>query len=291
MISFSCLGGSIIALAAIVSLCGCAASAETSRCGDDGAGATDAGGGSGPGSGGGGSGGDEGIVGYGSALALRSGYQNGSAFAQFRYAEDTNGITTLQELDGCVVYEFVLPAVAPTRPDAGSIELSVGSTVIDLEPDPYGNYALYSATMPLFQGGETSAVAAAGADVPSFTLDTVAPHRVTVVAPDLSQGLVIDRALPLAVAWQGASTGDVHVRLTTQDVEPSKGVECSAPVEAGELTISPEILGELPPGSTGFGVGIQSSAVTTVEGWRVALAIEIDALAPGGFAVTTAEVE
>jgi hypothetical protein len=149
---------------------------------------------------------------------------------------------------------------------AGAITISGGRVPVMLTPSSASgavSYASYSDPQPLWTGGETLMVAAAGDLVPAFTASAIAPGAVTITAPAPSATtMMLSRTSDLAVAWTGGGAGPVRVELDFP--LPMLGVaderiDCAFDEGAGSGSVPSTALATLPSGAQGslrFGAGV-----------------------------------
>ena len=146
---------------------------------------------------------------------------------------------------------------------------------LTLTPDATGAYApVKDVSNDLFAGGEKIVLSAAGAMVPGFTANAVAPATVDItlpVEPANKAPLPVDRNQDLVFTWQNGSIGDV-VAILSDGV--STKLTCTFPAAAGTGTVPHAALLELAPSSTGLFVIEPISAQTVIAGeWAVQVVV------------------
>jgi len=162
------------------------------------------------------------------------------------------GDCRLLELEGasgeCGYCETVcIGGVCQPLPDplsAGEIAITGTKTPVALQYD-YGFYYLYELVEDLFDEGDVIGVAAAGDEVPAFTLEAVAPPALESVELDDEEILLSDDE-DFVFRWSPAGCG-ARVRLTLNANNAGHGLpyaailECDAP-DTGELTIAQALI-------------------------------------------------
>lgn len=262
-------------------------------CGDD----TSDTGSSGPGSGGGGTGGSgsggesagaggsgggssKEYAGYGYVTASSYAYTQPTSYAGYVASAGFSMGTgssqgyecALDTVEGCAVTECDYTGGGGggglSSLDAGVITITGGAQSVTLTADATKQYgSVTSGVAPLFDGGETLTVSAAGsADLPAWSGTVVAPAPADFTAPSFDGNLSILRSSPLSVAWTGGGAG--RVRFFVATVETSSGqttrtvsVSCEAPASMGAMSVPAAALGRLSP--TGANVSATASASVT----------------------------
>jgi hypothetical protein len=159
-----------------------------------------------------------------------------------------------------------------THHSAGTLQLMGGAFPISLAPGSDNSYSAAPSPQPLWAGGETLTVVAAGADVPAFSATLTAPSPVVLSTPLHDPGtLTVDRTLDLAFAWSGGGAGTFTVTLNGPNFS---NVVCSFAASLGSGVMPAALLGRLPMG-TGNISGSVSTRVTVPAG--TAWAIEYSA--------------
>ncbi|MBL8919286.1 MAG: hypothetical protein JNJ54_10525 [Myxococcaceae bacterium] len=130
-----------------------------------------------------------------------------------------------------------------------------------MQPNPTtGGYAELLQNQELFSSGSQLTITAAGARVPGFTAQVIAPAAATLTAPVCS-GMdcgSISKAAGLSVAWTGG-TGTMAIQVAP----PSSGLDvvCRFPAASGAGTIPAAALATLPLGPTQFLVTTQNETM------------------------------
>lgn len=186
---------------------------------------------------------------------------------------------TAPAYSGCYVTTCTSPGMSATGGDrsAGDITLAVdGVTVLTAKPGAMNKYPTATATPPLFHGGETLSIAAAGSPggVPAFTASDIAPTTVDFESPPMpspGQSFSLDRTQDLAFTWGGTGAkGHVAISLISDGGPSSPRIACYFPAAAGQGTIPKEALASLPLGSTGsFDLGGGRVQYLDVPGWAI----------------------
>jgi hypothetical protein len=255
-----------------------------------GAGGEGPGGGLGGGGGGsGGAGGGVGLGGGGSGGAGGTGTQGIGAIVVSNVTNAPGGVASadfrVMPPQPCAVHATVGECVfqicdydgLPPEPfvDAGTITISGGALPVTLD---FGAsyYPVQSSPTDLFVAGDVIHFDVAGsADVLSFSADVEAPAMPTLTAPNLGE-LVIDRTQPLALAWTGATVGDLRVTIVAAapTSDDAHAVVCDYPGAAGAGTMTAEILGHLPATSEASFIATAIHATEVMSGgWTIDLRV------------------
>jgi hypothetical protein len=201
-----------------------------------------------------------------------------AGYALHRYAPEP--CPAPEAIANCLYSDCTQPLDYPGSVGAGAITVQGGEQELTLEPDAGGLYAPRSEATRLFLGGERLRFKVTGSeDVPAHEAEFLAPPRVLVELPDLSeQPANIVRSDDLLVRWVGAPKHDVTVRLSVDEEDADAGtartrsVACEFPARDEASTRSGLIpaaaLRALPSvpegGSASLSVGVWSG----VEGWH-----------------------
>lgn len=179
---------------------------------------------------------------------------------------------------------------APTPSNAGLITVSVdgASPPLSIAVAGSGGYEAVTSPTPLWPGGATLAVSAAGSpEIPAFTASVVAPEVVTITAP--LPGIVpIDRAMPLTFSWTGGtSDADVRAEISAFSTTSFARASCDGAASAGSLTIGTDVLGLLPE-ATSASIVVRAQRVTTVRAgdYEVAVLASTGPTTGGSFGAT-----
>jgi hypothetical protein len=170
----------------------------------------------------------------------------------------------------CVLSSCGIPTA--TAESAGTITVTGALVPASISPAADKTYTALM-TQPLFSGGETLTVTAAGADVPAFTHTLVAPAKITITSPakpaSASPYLMIDRSAGFSVAWTGGGASTVQIALLG-GTGSNLDLSCHFPASAGSATIPASALAMLPAGTGGFAMA----------------AIATDSLVAGDYAIS-----
>lgn len=130
----------------------------------------------------------------------------------------------------------------------------------------------------LWNGGEKLHVSTTGgADAPPIALDVIAPTRVEITSPILADGLVVDRSVPLALAWTPSSAGELTVSISSPNPSVFENLSCSMPASAGTGTIPAAALALLTPGAESYLEFSHANTATIVKtGWKFTVALTTD---------------
>jgi len=251
---------------------------------------------SGPGSGGGGTGGagaggesagagggggsSKEYAGYGYVTASSYAYTQPTSYAGYvASAGFSMGVGSsqgyecvLEAVEGCTVTECDYTGGGGggglTLLDAGVVTITGGAQTVTLSADASKLYgSVTSGVTPLFDGGETLSVSAAGsADLPAWSGTVVAPAPADFTAPSFDGNLTIQRSSTLSVAWTGGGAGQVRFFVATAETASGQttrtvSVSCEAPASAGAMSVPAAALGRLSP--TGANVSATASASVT----------------------------
>jgi hypothetical protein len=124
-----------------------------------------------------------------------------------------------------------------------------------------GQYTTFMQYLPLFSGGETFTVRAAGAEVPAFSVTVTAPSQPQLAS--LPQAAV--RTRDLSLSWSGGGAGELRVALTAQ----TAALECSFAAGGGAGKVPAGALALLPVGPVTLTFSAVSETPAAVAGWDV----------------------
>jgi hypothetical protein len=157
------------------------------------------------------------------------------------------------------------PSDVPPPIDPGQI--TVAGVPLVFDPSQNWSSASFSPLLPL---GEPIGFTVAGSrDIPAHDGEFVLPAAITVLEPDTSTQVVVDRSRNLVVRWVPTDSGNVTAGIY-DDFDPYVSVSCTAPAAAGEMEIPSEVLAMLPDstalenGQASF-IVFRDGLVTTVE--------------------------
>ncbi len=219
---------------------------------------------------------------------------SGTVIAAF-YDQHPAPLTTATEtMDECVIrtVNFGGDTGFPDYASAGTIMVSGGNEDLAMVPEA-GNYTPYQSDSPLFTGGETLEVSAAGGSVPAFETSLTAPGHLTVTGPMLPIGspYPLDRSQDLILTWEGASAGVVEVRLAgPQELpQPQTSIHCVFDVAAGQGTIPKAALDRVTLTGTGtLAVDVAAETEVVTAGWGpVNIRASVQALKANGVQYAT----
>jgi hypothetical protein len=216
-------------------------------------------------------------------VAIQSGPTSAAALAEFDSAPSSRATLTVEDLGSCYVITATPdPNASSKMVSAGAIVIAGARQTVTLTPDANGSYAQFSETVgPLWRGGETVTITAAGDAVPAFSASETAASPVDVTAPALpapGAQLTVDRTRDLAFAWSRGTAGRVQAALSPDAGDVS--VACDFPTSAGMGAIPAAVLGRLPSGATGVvslsGGGTDFHFVEA-GGWSIAIQVGTNA--------------
>ena len=204
------------------------------------------------------------------------------ATAEFHAGAAMDTHCTLQQTFGsCVVRTCGSRSAGTTS--AGAITVTGGRQAITLMPASGGGYtAFQDSSVGIFDGGESLHVMAAGAAVPAFSGNIVAPSQVTMTAPASQTGsITLARSAGLSLAWSGTSSGNVDITLAGAS---GPQVFCSFPASGGSGAISSSALALLAAGDATIDAEQSSDTSVTAGGFHVTLHAVTAARDADGFA-------
>ncbi len=202
--------------------------------------------------------------------------RGGSAGAGFYTSGETCPI--MDTIGPCDVVACSFTSTGPVN--AGAITVTGTRQPITLATGRDGTYDLFQATAPLYAGGETITFDAAGADVPAFEVDIMAPHEVHITAPaEPATVLTINRSRDLNVTWSGGNAGRLQIVL----YGPGQGAEslfCRFAANAGTGTIPMAALAMLGAGQGSFAMATIDLAEVSAGDWLVQASAYTNAVWP-----------
>ena len=168
--------------------------------------------------------------------------------------------------------------VGAEQRSAGTVSLQVAGAAVATVAFSAGGYQPpvysggFSADGPLWSGGETAALTAAGDDVPAFsTTDLVAPTTVAVSVPEgadeAGPPVTFVKTDDLVFEWSGGVAGD-DFRAAVGD-SAGHQVRCYAPASAGTLTIPHALLETLTTGSGTANAATRTVRVVDASGFAI----------------------
>jgi hypothetical protein len=133
-----------------------------------------------------------------------------------------------------------------------------------------GQYTTYMQYTPMFNGGETLSIGAAGAEVPAFAGLVAAPSQITIVKP-LHTQFTVPRARDLALSWTDGGAGELRVSLSVQLMTSTPGIDCAFAANLGSASIPTAALQTLPAGMGALSLSVVSESDLNAGEWQVAL--------------------
>ncbi len=218
------------------------------------------------------------------------------AFAGFSDGTKAPSCRETLRVGSCWVYDCTAHADAgvpvdagPPKPPPSAGALTITSTVLTSPLTlTYSENSGYSSPNggATYASGDMFTVAAAGADIPAFTLSGVAPEPVALVAPACASKACgdLDRTKDLPLAWSGGGGGGLSLNIQSADptsaIKGAIGVACSIDGNTSKMTTVPkELLAKLfPDPEAGFTIFSRSQVKGDAGGWSVAF--NIDNLGP-----------
>ena len=186
--------------------------------------------------------------------------------------------TTLQTLGPCKLQQC--PTSTPAGPQsAGTITITGATKPLSLVPGTDKVYAQQTSTTTLFAGGESISFAAAGADLPAFTVSVTTPAKATITAPTKPAAgslLAVNRAQDFTVSWTGGGGGKVQVYLS----DNAKALFCRFDGSAGTGKVPAAALALLSAGSGAFAMASIGLATKTAGDWDVEASAYFNAVWP-----------
>jgi hypothetical protein len=210
-------------------------------------------------------------------LAMTSLQNTTLASAEF---DDFSGATaatlTTSTFGSCVLTNITKAGVVgtPSTRSAGTINVTGGNKALALTVSGTAYTAITDSANSLWSGGEPISVVAAGADVPAFSIQIVAPSEVVMTAPAppaAGQSLSISTNSDMQLTWSGGASGaKVHARLSLNVFTPtlySQSLDCYYDATSGSGTIPTTALKALKTGGAGTllieggGVNVQNAVM------------------------------
>jgi hypothetical protein len=160
---------------------------------------------------------------------------------------------------------------------AGSVSVSGGAAELALVETEPGKYDWENTLLaPLWAGGERLEATVGGTqDFPGATISVIAPDPITVTEPVVpAEGLQIDTAQPLELAWAGAVRSDVYLALSIAVPDPDGGqdvlfpaIDCGFVGDAGAGAVPASVLQRMtkPAGLVGHELAVLTFGLTTVR--------------------------
>jgi hypothetical protein len=210
------------------------------------------------------------------------GYHRVGAFFVRSTGVDT---TITKSTVGPCLLEKIGNGTTPVEKDvsAGAVHIQGGSKVIDLVAKADGTYEPVTADESLWAGGETLTVVADGAGVPSFTTTVLAPSKLTLTAPAVSQGSVeVVRSAPLVATWTGASSGVVVLYFDITTSSEVFAATCTFQADADTATIPAAAFAEFPAGTGFFNFYVMNSSAVSATGWAIRFSASSAIVDPSG---------
>ncbi|MBW2701056.1 MAG: hypothetical protein JRF33_09580 [Deltaproteobacteria bacterium] len=130
----------------------------------------------------------------------------------------------------------------PRAWNAGTIEVSLAGSILDLQPDELGRYATENPPAELFDAGDLIQVTASGDELGAFQLSAEGVAHLEI--PDSNVHLTGGQAT--TVSWEPADPGSrVQIMLFSGPHHPAPPVAsilCDAPDEDGQVEITAELV-------------------------------------------------
>ena len=161
------------------------------------------------------------------------------------------------------------PTPTGPKPTAGALSVNGGHERVTLVPDDNGTYPVRSSGEDtLFDGGETLRVSGAGAEVPAFSLELVAPISVTLTTPEIPVNptpWVVSKQDDLLLEWTGGE-GTVEVLLFT----PTGHVSCQFAADEGSSVVSSAAIQAL-TGTGSYSISVIDRLEQEHQGWQLTI--------------------
>ncbi len=177
--------------------------------------------------------------------------------------------TTMQTIGPCAVRNCGT-AQPQGAQSAGTITITGATKPLSLVPGTDKQYVQQTSMTSLFNGGEMITFAAAGADVPAFTVSLTTPTKATITAPAKPAAgslLAINRAQDYSVSWSGGGSGQVQIFLAGAGGQPS--LFCKFPASAGTGKVPTAALMTMGAGSGSFAMAAISETSKTSGDWGI----------------------
>ncbi len=204
--------------------------------------------------------------------------RGGSTSAAFFTAGST--CTTMQTIGPCKVQQCV-----STQPQgaqsAGTITITGATKPLSLVPGTDKVYVQQTSMTSLFNGGEMITFAAAGADVPAFSVTLTTPTKATITAPAKPAAgsfLAINRAQDFSVSWTGGGSGRVQVFLSGAGGSPS--LFCKFDASAGSGKVPAAALATMTGAMGSFAMASVAETEKSVGDWGIGASAYFNAVWP-----------
>ena len=174
--------------------------------------------------------------------------RGGSASAGFY---GTAGTCTGDQTVGACTVSTCTSTMQPTAVSAGVVTLSGAAQPIMLTPGTDKTYTAFMSMSPLFAGGESVVVSAAGADVPAFSKSITMPGKATITSPSKPAAgtfLAVSRSADFSVTWTGGGSGSLQIFVSGT----SGRVTCRFPAGSDSAAVPAAALAMLPAGNGSF---------------------------------------
>ena len=225
-------------------------------------------------------------------------YGSGSISANFLRAQvDPYLGCQKKTLGACIVHYACQPVLTQPVDDAGLTpyasagEVDVAGLPTSATPIALtvmtggmfpGQYGAYEQFTPLFAGGESVSVTAAGDAVKAFTAMVTMPLQPTISAPDANAPATVGHGQDLPFAWSGGGSGDLHVSVAQTSTSGTPGIDCFWPAADGAGNIPSAALSLFAVGSVSLSLSVLSSSMLTVGDWQIEVVASTGPLQPSG---------
>jgi hypothetical protein len=234
-------------------------------------------------------------------------YGSGSVTATFLRQQPTDPFAgcSKKTFDTCAARFACGPVLgqpvddAGTTPYASAGDLTVGGLSMPITLSVMsggtfpGQYSAFQQYTPLFTGGESLTVSAAGGEVGAFHATVTAPQQPTITAPDGTQPISVAKGQDLTFTWSGGASGVLRVQMTQPTTSGAPGLDCTFPLAGGSGKIPSNALGVFATGQASIGLSVASTAQPGDGDWQVQVAATTVPLLPNGegFAVSNVNLQ
>lgn len=188
--------------------------------------------------------------------------------------------TTMQTIGPCKVQQC-----ATTQPQgaqsAGTITITGATKPLSLVPGTDKLYAQQTSMTSLFNGGDMITFAAAGADVPAFSVTVTTPTKATITAPAKPAAgslLAINRGQDFSVSWTGGGSGRIQIFLSGGAGSPS--LFCKFDASAGTGKVPTAALATMTGTMGSFAMASIAETEKTAGDWGVVASAYFNAVWP-----------
>jgi hypothetical protein len=188
--------------------------------------------------------------------------------------------TTMQTIGPCEVRQCTTTQPQGAQ-SAGTITITGALKPLSLVPGADKLYVQQMSMTSLFNGGEMISFAAAGADIPAFTVAVTTPTKATITAPAKPAAaslLAINRAQDFTVSWTGGGSGRLQVFLSGAGGSPS--LFCRFAASAGTGKVPAAALATMTGAMGSFAMASINETEKTAGDWGIEASAYFNAVWP-----------